>query len=139
MTARSAVATLVAAVAVTAGAGCGGDDGGASEAAKTPAAATASPLLGEWTDGGAGFVIALNADGTFSIDTDGSLENGSYVWGTYSDKGSKLNFVADAASPCRGHVWDWEYAIGANGTLTAELLNDACQATAGERWSLTQN
>ena len=82
------------------------------------------------------FVVRFAPDGKFSMDNDGTLDDGSYVWGTYTVEGSKVRFVADAASTCRGHEWDFEISLSEADTLDAEMLNDACATTAGKGWSL---
>ena len=136
--ARAAVGLLLAQYAV----GCGGDDDAGSRAApettgvQSQSMATvpdaAKPLVGTWE--GRGFLVRFGPEGKFSIDTDGSLEDGSYVWGTYTAERSKVRFIANEASPCRGEEWDWEISFRED-RLDAELLNDACTETAGQRWS----
>jgi hypothetical protein len=112
---------------------CGGDDDAASDATVSSAA-----LAGTWVDGE--FVVRLTRDGTFSMDADGSLDDGEFVKGTYSVEGSRARFVADEQGPrgCGGQEWEWEIALSESGMLDAELLQEVCQTAAGTRWSLVK-
>ena len=143
---RTRVVALLAGTALLAvPAACGGDDDAASDApAETTTAATSpstttgpsAALVGTWFEEHGPFVVRFAPDGKFSIDNDGSLEDGSHEWGTYTVEGSKVHFVAHEGSPCRGHEWDFEISLSDPDKLDAELLNDACATTAGTRWSL---
>jgi hypothetical protein len=135
---------LVVVAVVLSVSACGGDDDAADAAdGKTTGATSQSTVtvpsaavVGTWADGS--FIVRLTDDGEFSIDNDGSLENGEFVNGTYSVEGSKLSFVADELGPrgCGGQEWEWEVALSDSGTLAAELLQGVCQTDAGTKWFL---
>jgi hypothetical protein len=132
---RTHVVALIAAMgflAVSAACG-GGDDDAGSGASKLPSTA----LVGTWVDGT--FVVAFTPEGHFSIDNDGSLDDGNFASGTYTVEGSKIRFLAvEGARGCGGQKWDFETSLSESGTLDAELLQEACQTTAGTRWSLVK-
>ena len=141
------VAAVLAFVVLLLPAACGGDDDAPSDAAAaTTSAATLEPtatvppaaLAGTWTEGS--FVVGFTRDGTFAIDTDGSVEDGEFVKGTYSLEGSRIRFVADELGPrgCGGQEWEWEIALEDSGMLAAELLQEVCQTAAGTHWSLVK-
>jgi hypothetical protein len=108
-------------------------------AATSQSAATvpSGALVGTWGDGS--FVVRLTPEGAFSMDADGSLENGDFVSGTYSVEGSRVRFVADELGPrgCGGQEWEWEVEPSKRG-FTVELLQGVCQTKAGTRWFLVK-
>jgi hypothetical protein len=81
-------------------------------------------------------VVRFTPDGNFSMDGDGSADDGVYVEGTYSGEGR--GFVADTvgARGCGGLEWEWEISLSESGMLNAENLEEVCQTPAGTRWSL---
>ena len=148
---RTRVVALVAGTALLAVlAACGGDNDAASDpAAETTTAATTqstttvsrAALVGTWAATNEPFVVRFTRDGKFSLDGDGSLEDGdAYATGTYSVEGSRVRFVAaeQGTRGCAGQEWEFEIALNENGTLDAELLQAACQTTAGTRWSFVK-
>jgi hypothetical protein len=128
---RTHVVALIAAmglVAISAACGGGDDDAGSLSSAA---------LAGTWVDGS--LVVAFTPEGNFSIDNDGSLDDGNFASGTYTVEGSKIRFLAvEGARGCGGQTWDFETSLSDSGTLDAELLQEVCQTTAGTRWSLVK-
>ena len=144
---RTRVVALVIATALLAlAAGCGGDDDSASDvtAEMTTAATSQSTgtvssaaLAGTWAATNEPFVVRFTPDGNFSMDGDGSVDDGVYVEGTYTVEGSRVRFADTVgARGCGGLEWEWEISLSESGMLNAENLEEVCQTPAGTRWSL---